>query len=259
VRKTNDLLKKALQRMVNAGVVLDPLNDLDDLIRLNELAYEVTNPDATCGIAALLNEPIILGNTKLYPMTLGAYLWIREKLLVWFDERDEIADLGIAYALAHAHDPEALTGIPNAAKARRRIMRWSRASTAPAAELAKALMTLTKADQVADHVEDAAQKDEDADEGLSSADCGPVIALLCREYENASPDYWIWEASFDWMNTCLLGYQAKRREEKQDLVQVHGGKTGIDTTDPVIQASERLRQACNKFRKRKLKEAQDDG
>jgi len=239
--KLHPALRAKLSRL---SLALDAIEDYDDLQHLNELAYDVSSPPQGMGVAALLDVPIMAGTVRLYRLTVGSHLWLRDVVSNWFADGSWLGSMALAFALAHAREPDSLFGLQTKGEAKRVIKRWARRCGATYDELFSATMEAIGVDPLtamAAENPNASEDDED-----DPADYGAMIMLLVLHF-GKDKDYWLWEATPEEIAEALRQYTAKQSEERQIAAMKAGAKLPPDTNDPHVQASERYRKAFAVF------------
>ena len=214
--------------LTETGHVLT-VGDYDDLARMNALAKAVRCP-ADEDEQSLWAAPALAGAALLYPLTLGAALWIEENVLPWFGETG-MSDLTMAWALTQRHTPERIWAISGPRECTRVVKKWARRLNCTRDELTAALNKLLPVNETTGEPEDK--------EGRSSY--GPVITLLCREY-GQSPTYWLWEIGVSVVHAHLADYNAKidaERAEARKLSSQSGGGKRTQTSIPIPRLEQR--------------------
>lgn len=228
----NPLLKKQLEKLRSRSLVPHAVEDWDDLQRLNELAAKVTDPGAEEGAEKWLDAPVYVRNVKINRLSLGAYLWVKHRIRVWFKRRALYGNLGLIYAMVHSHNPAHLKKLRDRKACKSALYHFMSNCGATYAELLHALDTMIEAG-------DAEDGEEDKEE------FGPLIARLCAEYGH-DIDYWTWGASIEQV-TALNDQWMAREQAKANATKGkgHKGMSYIGTA-----AYETFWSARCKFRKK---------
>jgi len=195
-RMTREALEKLL---AESGHQLS-LSDHKNIAALDALARRVADPEDDYE-KSLLAAPVFAGDTPLYPITMGAALWIEERALVWFDQDTILGNLAVAYALHLGKTPGALWELQTKKETIKAIKKWWRTAGFNMDELSLAFKQILP---------------PQSDEGdtREKTEYGPVISLLCREY-GATPFYWIWESPVKQITMLLNQYEAKVSAEHE--------------------------------------------
>jgi len=193
-------------KKTNHAVVVE---DFESILKLNDLAYKYTDPGSDAS-ANILCVPRRVGNTMLFPLTLGAIKWIQDKAMVWFGNNPLFCNLAIGYALENARQPEALWDVSDRKTCIKTITKfWCRCGFS-LKELEVALVDLL---DVGD--------DSDGSDN-SELNYGPIIALLCSEY-GQSPSHWLWDVPHDLVTSLL---NEKERNIRADWESARAANKG---------------------------------
>ena len=255
--KTHRLAAEAFRKFKEEGIAVTT----EEVILLNSLAHDtekVSDPEL------LLYTYKTVGNLKIYPMTLGARIWLLSVGLKWFENDEKLTDLAILYTYAHSQQLEALQ-FGSAKEAKRAINKWARTVRATEADILKAF-DVEEADEVqleaeyllrdvveqlktnpaslnlSKHTKFLQKSDGKSTEDIESNFGVPAIALLMHYYPGKKMEEWLWDTSEE---LCLeLIEQAKK---------IEGGteKETIDPNDPAIIAFNKFQKAVTHIRSRK--------
>ena len=172
-----------------AGWVLDHFGELAEL---DELAWRHTRrpPQAA---ADLLDLPVRLGpdgETALYRLSLGAWLWLEHCASSWWQASEpNLYNAAHAWAMAHGRTPEALRDAAEEQRARWLVLTWARGlRCSEAALMAAARGLMPEGDPLA-HYYAAAPQDPREDPGW-----GKVLDAMSRETGRPA-EHWLWEVS----------------------------------------------------------------
>jgi hypothetical protein len=91
---------------------------------------------------ALLDLPVIVGNTKLYRPSWMAMEWLSDCAEKWFADNPKLMAMSAAWALAHSRDPDAFKAADNYRAAARNIKRWARRCDCSLAALVETVNSL---------------------------------------------------------------------------------------------------------------------
>ena len=218
------------------------VGDFDQIARLNELAYMVTNPVDDDELS-LLDTVVDVGRVRLHRLTLGAILWLQERSAEWYKDTSIYSDLSAAYAYIHAREPEVLEALATkkeCTKALRRLL-WTCGCTY--AELIQALLRIIPQEIDAGNSEEV------------DANYGPLIGFLCREH-GGKPTDWLWNESIIRIR-ALCTEQTRRAENdweesrRQALRASTGGGRSILPPTPRyrLESIAKYRGETNKARK----------
>lgn len=192
----------------------------EDIVEIYELSKQASYVFENC---LLTFQYKVVGNLKIYPLTIGAKLWLEEAGR-WWAEDDAMQTLSVVYACCHSREPEAFQ-FESPADAKWKIKR----------ELKKANVTEEEFIEVLDTLQ-RQQEGKGSKEDLSFV---PYLSLLMRHYGH-DVDYWLWNIS-DETAAGLL----------RELARQEGGQKTADAVDPSIQAAVKIKLRCNQILERK--------
>lgn len=178
----NHVARQHLKELRQRGIELTD----DEILWIVELCERVIKPDSRGDILALCGFGTQVGATKttLYPLTIGAAIWLQECADEWFADNPSRSFYALAWALAHGRDKDAMEqAFMNADDASRLIRKWARGLTCTVKELEQAI--------------DRILKTSDDDTGTTDR---PDIdwARILTEIEAATgmpAQHWLWGAS----------------------------------------------------------------
>ena len=200
----HELTKRTVQKLLTETDHVLVVEDFDCLERLDKLACKVTDPTESEN-AQILAAPYYVGGIAIKPITIGTAKYIDTVL------RDMCAEDEDLFAIA---------------------LGW--AMTKPSTELWNLWCDQVAAIKEINSFWNGCQWRTDEMEGLllwafntdadgnGVTDYGAVVGLLCREY-NATPDYWLHEASAAMVSTMLNDW-SKRQEEEKDQARKQAAK-----------------------------------
>lgn len=192
----------ALQKLADENIVCTP----DEILWLHQAAQTATR--LTPGDGTLLDYPLIVGNAALWPLTLGADAWLNQFAAPLYNAiRIESAScrlqvLCIAYAMAHARQPEAFRKLTARARIIWAVSHWAAGLSVTVRELSAGVDRVLGLDAV-ELVDIPTPKEAAAAKaGTPPAPAprpdysgyGEMIAQLCHFY-GGSPDRWQWHES----------------------------------------------------------------
>ena len=105
----NPLVCKIARAVRAANPSFDAIEEFDAIAELDRLAGEMSKRPDSLKFNAL-PSPVAVGNVSLYPLTLGAELWV-EQFCGWFPDKEGAHDVATLFAMAHGWRPaKAKTG-----------------------------------------------------------------------------------------------------------------------------------------------------
>lgn len=187
------LAEETIQDLRRDGIECTP----EEIIWLNHLAGKVVRPTPADELT-MLDPPVPCGNVLLWPLSIGARIWLDRYGKPWFLGTGDMATLVIAYAMAHSRDPVMLEALTSRLKAHFNVALWATRITASMAEVNQAI-ALARTPEDVDLIN--IPFDGERTPRLA-ADYGDVVAQLCH-YFGQTPAYWLWESSEDYCAAML--------------------------------------------------------
>lgn len=248
------LAARTVRLALAGGAKLDLVEHFDDLAALDVAARE-TDALSAVDTADLLDRPVVVGDSQarsgkpaiLYPLSYAAHAWVQDSAQAWFGADALFADLSVAWAMAHARDPQIFreTGADRKT-ARRAIAKWAcDLACGMEALLATTVALLRKRRHTADAVK------EDAGDGVPLAQCGALRMALARlEQEfGGTDDEWLFGPR-ERLDACLA--LLRRQDAAAQVAECRaGGKTiARDPDSPEVAAFRRWHAASEAFLKK---------
>lgn len=228
----NPLAERIVRAIIAKRPGFDPVAAFDDIAELNRLAVEMAKAPDSKKYSAFAT-PVIVGNIKLYPLALGAELWL-DRFRSWFAGKPDGCDVAYLFALAHGHEPvlmhngfvkkyALLRELDDPESAWNAVNTWALRCTASSDECFAAAATLrsTSRDITPDFklsvlrvmLEQDTFDAEDAKKTLKSLDereakygsddvIGSVLSYLLDAF-GGTPEYWLWEQPSENIQTLL--------------------------------------------------------
>ncbi|MCK9517592.1 MAG: hypothetical protein M0R74_00985 [Dehalococcoidia bacterium] len=166
-----------------------------------EMVYNTRSAPALCDL------PHSCGGVLFWPMTYFAAEWYQEIV----QQKYGMDYRCIGFALAHAHQPEALRILTDARAAREAVNNWLLTLHCGPAQLRETVEKLIGRDELV-AVENVAPR---SDTGRAS-DWGDTIALLCEHYPGTDPIFW--------------GTKVGIAYAEEMLMRAIGNKSGVQDT-----------------------------
>ncbi|NLE66055.1 MAG: hypothetical protein GX608_01375, partial [Lentisphaerae bacterium] len=123
------LLEKPVLHLMAADAIAELRRDgievlPEDVLWLNHLAGKVIRPTAADELT-MLDPPVPCGNVLLWPLSIGARIWLERYGRPWFSGAGDMETLAIAYAMAHSRQPDKLNELKSRLRAHLRVATWS--------------------------------------------------------------------------------------------------------------------------------------
>jgi len=212
-RLARDTVEKLLAETGHALSV----SDFGHIHTLHVLAERVSHPYKAADID-LVEMPRAVGGVLLHPLSLGAWQWL-EAFAIPALGNHWLADVAIAYAMAHSHTPDVLRDGCTPKELRKALRKWLRGLSCTIAALSR----------VVDAVAGASEQLEEG--ARARAEYGPIIALLCREY-GGTPQGWAWGVSAETVRGFLDEHRAKVEAENAVAAKASAGAGASVSTTP---------------------------
>lgn len=119
--KLNPAAEKELAAFKAEGISFDPA----DVLWLQHLADRMQNPHGRCDPLEWVDVPYRVGNLDLWPLSLGAEVWLRGGPVEWFEDSGFYETLSIAYAMAFSRTPEAFQLVGDKKSAKKVLWRFA--------------------------------------------------------------------------------------------------------------------------------------
>jgi len=216
--------KNGLDRLRAQGI--EP--DLDDVIALNDLGRRLERPEGSPALSVLGN-PVTAGNAVLWPCTIGAERWYRQRAEPWFSKLRDYQTFALAYSHAMSMNPGFLASIITMEQAKQEIQAWVMACNATKEEIVDALDKLIPSHdpkkgevycpECRQRWYEKEERDEeyhDAPDSLNDSEFFDLLAILIKTFPGTTFEYWTW--STPQALTLRLLSQTIRRESMAGTV-----------------------------------------
>lgn len=188
--KCAELLQKTKHRLT--------IEDYEHICTLNGLVEKVVGVDEAT--RRIVNLQVRCGNLMMGKPSVGKLFWFNEYALDWFKGDTALCDLIFAYLLATPNDDSIVRDLCDAEATRTKIFAWAKGITATQDDFETAIARVYPVESSGD----------------GDGDCGPLFALLSREY-GQSPDYWMWIADKSTVETMIDDYVRRVESEAAAL------------------------------------------
>lgn len=181
------LFNSAVQELKTAGVDILP----DDYVWLHEAAKKAIDGGGT-DCPAFIDIPVTIGDTALWPMSIGASLWWSNYGDEWYGSDKSMQVIAIAFCMAHSRNSDVFASMNSKAKSDIQIVKWQ-AVNGSKCTLNQLAWAIDKVNGQYDYIE-MQSKNEAKTSNYSSADWGSIISKLCASYHQ-TPEYFLWKLS----------------------------------------------------------------
>jgi hypothetical protein len=201
-----------------------------------------------------------VGNVRIYPLTLGARIFIEEIVKDWFADNETMISLALVYSFAHSREPDKFI-FDSQDDARIKITNWARAVNVTQTEIERAIFEFAIDEKIPPMKEDPEfllkklvnkiEKDEKVDLAeyksyLSKEDSDddtsviPLLSYLMRQYPQLTEEDILWNTPDEMLYKLMV--EAKKEDSK--------GKTEfVNPKDKSIIAFQRLKVLVNDIKK----------
>ena len=163
------------------------LDDLtaEELVALVECCKRVDDPYGEVG-AILSDLPVArIGGVDIYPLTVGASVWLDECAAEWWGEDDTCYFWALVFAMIHAHEKDVFAGLTERSKARRAIFKTCLRFTFSRKALEKAV----------DKALGAVERGEDKNIGTEKRNDWVAFLARLETQTGIKKDEWLWGRS----------------------------------------------------------------
>lgn len=240
----NILARRAVQRAVTAGAVIDPVEHFADLVRLHRLAEEITRPPIVEQLDAL-DQPVRVGDLLFHRLSWSYREWMWRSAGTWWRDRGDLLDLAYAWAFAHARDKSALQAMTDPKHAERVIRAWARDTDANYEAVMAACEWLSRPLREPDPKPDQERPPEsDQDELRRSA--GPVILTLLTETDKPL-DFWLYDVAAEVTDAALERIRTNWDRDQAAMAAAFGKKSYHRSSSWHVEATKRFNAAAVAF------------
>ena len=205
-------LKKELQGLAQLGITANDLT-ADELEALVLAVARVRNPFSEVNMDALGRPLYDANGLTLYPLTIGAVVWLEEYAKRWWSDRPKAYFWAIVYALKNGREPGVFTGLKDEATAYEQIKATGLELCVTEAELADAI-------DVALNFKRPEYKSRETPDD-TGVDWANIIVTL--ETQTGIPaEKWIWQRSADYAvrsYNSLLAFAKRQAGQKANRMK----------------------------------------
>ena len=189
---------------------MDPVEDYPAITELDRLARAATEPPIQDKLV-FCDLPVCVGDVQLYRLSWAAMDWIAYCASDWFEDDSVMYDKALAWAHAHARQPDVFRACPDKRSAEKAIKRWSWSFWAPWIQVMAAV------DQLLDEL----PKNKSSKTESKTTTAGFLDVLI--ETHGGTIDYWMWDVSVPAM-LALTAAIHHRNESDDDSRRMGSGK-----------------------------------
>lgn len=186
--------KQAITYLTEKGIQLST----DEVAALCKCAERVENPTGQ-GHLVHVGKPVRCGSVWLYPLTIGAAMWLDSASQMFDDDHPASAYL-LPFALANSRAALLLDELTTYSEIQGAVKSFCKRLSATKEEIESAITQIIQPDLYAEIKK--AQRTELQPNAKKSYDVEEIVALLCRWFKGTTPDYWTWGISHD--RACYL-------------------------------------------------------
>jgi len=246
---------EAIKKLRDDGI--EP--SLDEIIWLHNLAKK---SEKYSDPKLLLFSKKKIGNIDIYPMTMGAKVWLFTVAYKWFENDDMLIGIAQAYAYSHSRYPSSFE-FSTAKECRKVLLKWASKQSVSEEEIIKAnddneedledvtyeymlndLIARIKKDPSNIDLSSIQRKiiyrEEKENNSENNMPFIPYMAMLSHYYPNKTFNEWLWETPEELCLEMLI--------KMIDMEKVEEDK--VDLNDPSILAGIEFTRAVNFIRKR---------
>ena len=202
VPKLTILAREAIRELEASGVRVTP----EEVLLLNRLGELSMAPDDFQLLTFCYKS---YGNLKVYPLTLGAKLWL-QRFESDYPEDQLLQSMAIIYALGNARNPERFD-FSDVKECRKTLTAFSKNINLTESEMEKLMLSVTS--------ESVEGKKSITPEGFKVEEdfsMMPALALLMNTY-GKSTQYWLWEETEDTVNKYIIEAIKLNSDKKVDI------------------------------------------
>lgn len=176
--------ESAIAQLRREGIEPTP----EDILWLNHVAGKCIRP-AACDELQFFDLPCPCGNTMLWPLSIGARIWLERCGKPWLAGTGDLEKLGVAFAMANSRQPAFLHRLTGCWQTRFAVARWAAGLNATRAEIFDAVARAFSPEDI-----DLVNIEFKGERKNIASDYGDVLALLCH-FVNPDPEFWMWHTS----------------------------------------------------------------
>lgn len=176
--------ESAIAKLRSEGIEPTP----EEICWLNHAAGKCIRPTAADELC-FIDLPFPCGNTLLWPLSIGARIWLEGVGKPWLKGMGDLEKLGVAFAMAHSRNPEFLQKLTSCWQTRFAVAKWAAGRNATLAEIFEAVARAASPEDL-----DLVNIEFKGERRNIASDYGDVLALLCH-YVDPDPEFWMWRAS----------------------------------------------------------------
>jgi hypothetical protein len=240
--RLNKLGRESINGLIKKNITLTA----DDIVTIHELSKRATSGLLDSRLLLMASKKV--GNINIYPLTIGARVWLQTMIKDYFESDPIYYGLALLYAHAFARSPEKLN-FDDPEKIKVDIMNWAKIANVTESEFNEVVESLSHnvpKDEILEILLDITQQikrnpntlnlknvyelyDRIEYENEHKEDVIPAVAILMKQY-GQTLEHWLWKESEE---TCVALI-------RQAIEMETGKKTNFG--DPALVAFTELQQ-----------------
>jgi hypothetical protein len=224
----NLMAKQEIEKLLSQTDHTLTVDDFTLLKDLNDAGERVSNPTGEEDSFPVL--PVIAGGHIFSAPTISITQWYNDRALPWWGESN-YSHLALGYSLQVKITGKWLWE-QERSFLEKELLSFAKGLDCTPEEYESAILSVINTDE-----------DSGGDEGSGSANYGPLISMLCKEY-GGEPDYWIHQADLNTLQSLMSSYMTGLEMEYASAKG--GGKGGLPPfKTPKMAAIEKFREQSN--------------
>lgn len=237
------MARAGLERLTRAGVV----PDWDDVAALQALGLAMERPETGGPALSVLGCPVKVGNVTLWPWSIGAGRWYKERAAAWFAEWPEVDLLALAFSHCNSHSPAVLSALVTREETVKALTAWAEQCGATVKELSGALDCVLPpggpdGKGVKACPECGRRLNDNTEADLppppDSAQWLDLVGALMQAFPGTGREYWTWTEPESGSMRLLRLYSARQRAMGAEM----------DGTSPVMLATHAFESALRQIK-----------
>lgn len=197
--KINKIAEASIKECRGAGVNLTDEN----IITIYELGKIA---DATIGTGLRYYNGKRVGNITVYPLTMGARLWLQYEAVELTSPDEKLYDWATLWAFTHANDYNQFE-FKDARDFKRTIKKWGKTISCNDIELRDALI------EIGGTSDSEKKSKESKEDNVSKNNFSPILNFLITNY-GKDIHYWLWEVNEDFCSMLINEYIKSNNNKK---------------------------------------------
>lgn len=228
----HELTIKAIRRAQSQGGIVDPVEDYAAIANLDKLARASTELPIHDKII-FCDLPVCVGDVRLYRLSWAAMDWISYCASEWFCDDSVLYDKALAWAHAHARQPDVFRDCSDKQSATKAIKRWTWSFSAPW------ICVLDAVDQLL-----AELPNKNTGKTESKSTTASFLDVLI-ETHGGTIDYWMWDVSVSAM--LALTEAIQHRNDENECAQITGSGKAPDPNSFMVKKTMEFQRKAREF------------